>query len=267
MSGGQWSEKEVLELQGEREEVVKKLVHALANDTGNIFAAELGFGSPQMDLAAVTKLRTIEGYVLRFPVVNGGISSMPYYQGFGETAFLCDQMVNEPYLVVPDYDIEEVVPFVFESSVVKRVKKRTHDIGLAVFDRDYSIRKVKTPLPRPRKYVRLELELADSILKYGKIEVETGKEEVYREYTEWVKGEFEDIGKRLMDRKNAELLSKKILRDNRYYEVKMSLKEAEVESTPQTVPIFMVEGEGNHLGEDKKFRFSINRISGRITWA
>ncbi len=266
MSGDQWSEKEVLELHGRRDEVVKKLVHTLAHDADNIFAAELGFGSPQMDLAAVTKLRIIEGYLLRFPVVNGEISSLPYYQGFGETAFLCDQMVNDPYLLVPDYYIEEVVPFVFESNVVKRVKKRTHDIGLAVFDRDYTIRKLKTPLPRPRKYVRLELELMDSILEYGKMEVGTGKGEEYEEYVEWVKREFEEIGKKLMGKGDAELLSQKFLRDKGFFSVKMSFEEAEVKSTPHAVPIFMVMGEGSYRGEDKKFKFSINRVSGKLTW-
>ncbi len=266
MSGGKWSEKEVLELNGRRDEVVKKLVHALANDADNIFAAELGFGSPQIDIAAITKLRTIEGYLLRFPVVNGEMSTLPYYQGFGETAFLLDQMVNDPYLLVPDYDIEEAIPFVFESSVVKRVSKRTYDIGLAVFDREYTIKKLKTPLPRPKKYRRLELELIESILEFGKIDVEAGKEKDYEEYTEWVKGEFEEMGKRLMGKGDAELLSQKFLRDKGFFSVKMSFEEAEVESTPRPIPVFMVEGEGNYRGEDEKFRCSINRITGRITW-
>jgi hypothetical protein len=175
-------------------------------------------------------------------------------------------MVNEPYLLVPDYDFEENVPFVFESDVVKRVSKRTYDIGIAVFGKDYSIRKLKTPLPRARKYFRLELELADSILKHGEIEVGTGKENDYRDYTQWVDAEFASVRKILMEKKDAETLCHDFLRDRGFYSVKMRFKEAEIQSTPRPIPIFIVEGEGSHLGEGEKFKLFINRISGRITW-
>ncbi|MEE9593999.1 MAG: hypothetical protein V3V92_01225 [Candidatus Hydrothermarchaeales archaeon] len=266
MSGGKWSKEEVIELPGQKEEIAKKLVNALANDDDNIFAAEFGFGSPQIDLAAVTKLRVIEGYLVNFPVVDGEISALPYFQGLGEALFLYDQAVNEPYLLVPDYDIEEEIAFTFEGNVIKRMKKRVVDIGLAVFDNEYNVRKLKTPMPRPRKYVRLELELIESILKYGKTKIAPGKEAEYEEYTEWLDLEFKEMNKRLVGAEDAEQLSQKYLRDKGFYSVKMSFQKAEVESAPRAIPVFNVEGEGVRLGEDEKFSFTINRISGKLSW-
>jgi len=266
MSGGKWSKEEVLELPGQKEGLIKKLVDNLADSDENIFASEVGFGSPRIDIATVNQLRVIVGYIIKFPVVDGEISTLPYFQGLGEALFLYDQAVNEPYVLVPDYDLEEVIPFTFGSKVIKRVKKRVPDVGIAVFDNEYNIKKLDNPMPRPRKYMRLELELIAWILKYGKIQIGTGKEAAYDEYTKWAENEFKEIGKRLMSKEDAETLSQKFLRDKGYYSVKMTLEETQVKSTPGEIPIFIGNGEGVRLGEEEEFNFTVNRISGSFSW-
>ncbi|MFQ5975564.1 MAG: hypothetical protein ACE5J5_04540 [Candidatus Hydrothermarchaeales archaeon] len=119
--------------------------------------------------------------------------------------------------------------------------------------------------PMSRKFIRLELELVDIILKYGEIEVRKGKESKFENYKNWFKKEQKEIGdKWIMAEKYVRIISVKVLRDEGFYGPTIEVKEDEVESRPYPIPIFVVEGEGNYLGDNKRFRLAINRITGKV---
>ncbi|MFQ5887709.1 MAG: hypothetical protein ACE5HY_03335 [Candidatus Hydrothermarchaeales archaeon] len=261
-----WSIDELKDLEKNRDELLTNLVQSLIKDPKTIFAAKFGFGFPPMDIIEVTDDHSKRAYSVKLPLLNGELSSLPYYQGFGEAIFFLDQMIDLPYLVIPDTEVKEFVPFISGVDSIKRWKSMTTGVGLVTFDKSYNLEKVREPrYPTTKKYIRLELELADIILKYGEIKVRKGKEPKFERYKRWVKKELEEIGdKRIMAEDYARIISEKVLREEGVYGPTIELKEDEVESRPYPIPIFVVEGEGNHLGNNERFRLVINRITGNI---
>ncbi|MFQ5975563.1 MAG: hypothetical protein ACE5J5_04535 [Candidatus Hydrothermarchaeales archaeon] len=66
----------------------------MIKDPKTIFAAKFGFGLPPMDIVEVTDDYTKKAYSVKIPLFNGKLSSLPYYQGFGEAIFFGDQMID-----------------------------------------------------------------------------------------------------------------------------------------------------------------------------
>ncbi|MFQ6136413.1 MAG: hypothetical protein ACE5PM_04445 [Candidatus Hydrothermarchaeales archaeon] len=266
MSDGEWTKEELLKIQQDRDRLIENLVDALVKDPKTLFVAKFGFGFPPIDIIEVTENRTIRAYSVKLPISAGDITSLPYYQGFGEAFFFPGQMTDEPYILVPEFKITEVVPFVLETDTIERLKAAIYDVGLATFDTEFKVKKIKVPRPSfAKKYVRLSVELADIIIKHGKIKIGERKKEQFDEYKKWLRREKAEIGeKMLMPEEHARVIAEKILKESGYYYVTMDLKEGEVESRPHPVPTFIVWGRGKFLGDDKDFRMVINRISGRV---
>ncbi len=261
-----WNIEELKDLDKNRDELLLNLVQSLVKNPRTIFAAKFGFGSPPIDLIAVTDDRSKRAYSVKLPLVNGELSSRPYYQGFGEAVFFLDQMIDQAYLMIPDIEIKEFVHFISGFEPIKRWKKTTTGVGLVKFDKSYNLKIVKEPsYATARKYIRLETELADIILKYGEIEIQKGKEPAFENYKKWVKKELDEIGdKRIMSKDYARIISEKALREEGVYSPKIEIKESEIECKPYPIPMFIVEGEGNHLGNQERFKLIINRITGNV---
>ena len=261
-----WNIEELKNLEKNRDDLLRNIVKSMVKDSNTIFAAKYGFGSPPMDIIEVTGDHSKRAYSVKLPISNGKISSQPYYQGFGETIFFLDQMVDQTYLMIPEMELKEYVPFLQDVNPVKRWKKRTTGIGLVTFDKSFKLKKVKeSGFPMTKKFIRLELELIYSILKYGEIEVRSGKEPKFEKYKDWAEKELAKIGdKRIMSEEYARVITEKILRNEGVYSPTINYKESEIESRPYPIPIFIIEGEGNHLGDHEKFYLVINRITGNL---
>ncbi len=261
-----WNAGELKDLEKSRDELLLNLVQSLVKNPKTIFAAKFEFGSPPIDIIDVTDDRSKRAYSVKLPLVNGELSTSPYYQGFGEAIFFLDQMIDQTYLMIPDIEIKEFVHFIPGVNPIKRWKKMTTGVGLVTFDKSYNLKTLKEPsYPTTKRYIRLEIELADILLKYGEIEIRKGKEASFDDYKKWVKKELEEIGdKRIMPEKYARIISEKVLRNEGVYSPTFELKEDEIKSRPYPLPTFVVEGEGNHLGNQERFRLVINRITGNI---
>ncbi|MFQ5887502.1 MAG: hypothetical protein ACE5HY_02265, partial [Candidatus Hydrothermarchaeales archaeon] len=123
MEDKRWTEEEILRLSKDRNSVLDKLLVSLSKKGGIVFAAKLGFGIPKADLATVDSYRNVTGYVLKLPVAHGKISTMPYFQGFGESIFLPDQMFDESFLIIPDMEAGEYSPFTYSPHPRFRLRK------------------------------------------------------------------------------------------------------------------------------------------------
>ncbi|RMF89102.1 MAG: hypothetical protein D6733_07075 [Methanobacteriota archaeon] len=262
-----WTEEEVLELSKDRAALVRRLVEGLAGQRGVVFAARFGYGIPPVDMVTVDVDRTLTGYILRLPVVEGRLSPIPLYQGFGESIFVVDQMFDESYLIFPDIEFPEYNPFTVSPNTAYRMRKEAYESGVALFDRDFNVRVfVSAKGSLAAHYWRLKLELMDWIARYGDdVVVGKGMEKEYEGWRRWVEKEFEGLGgKRLLDEAAATEIIKKALAERNYHQLRLRLTEGEVEGTPRGLPVFNVQGRGFYLGDEKEFSLQISRISGRI---
>ncbi|MFV2040968.1 MAG: hypothetical protein ACC644_03155 [Candidatus Hydrothermarchaeales archaeon] len=266
MSVNRWSEEEVIGLSERREEVLNRLAEGLIRQGGIVFAAKFGFGIPRIDLVAVDSLRSIIGYVVKFPVENGGISTAPYYQGFGETVFLPDQMLDSAYLVIPDLEVSEDLAFTRSPNPEYRIQRAAYEAGLCLFDRDFNVKTVRDPKGSlAKQFWRLKLELLDCISAFGEFTVPPGGEADLKAWKDWVASEIEAMGdKFLLNEDAARVIAKKILEDKNYHNIRLDLLEGEFPQEPRPIPIFTVSGTGFYLGDDKDFSMQISRVSGIV---
>jgi hypothetical protein len=266
MGKDRWTEDEVLGLAKDRDDVLDRIAGALSERGDVVFAAKLGFGTPRIDLVTTDRYRTLVGYVLKLPVVDDSISSVPYYQGFGESIFLPDQMLDEAYMVIPDLEISEDLAFTRSPNPEYRIRNAAYEAGIAAFDRAYTVKKIREPKgSMAKQYLRLKLELLDCILNFAEFTVGEGKEEQFKAWQDWVKSELESLGaKKLLDKASAEAITKKILGEKNYHSIKMEISEAEMDSEPRPIPVFNITGTGFYLGDDKEFSLQLSRISGIV---
>jgi hypothetical protein len=266
MKDSMWTEDEILKLIKDREAVLKNLVDTLSKKSDVVFAAKLGFGVPVIDIVTVDTHRTTTGYVLKFPVVGGKINTLPYFQGFGESIFLTDQMFDESFLLVPEMEVSDNTPFTRSPDPLYRLRRMTYESGICSFDRDFNVKIIREPKGSQAKiYLRLKIELFDSILNHGDIVVGEGREERFEEWKKWVNAELERLGnKKYLDKDTAVSLLKQMLQEKNYRSVEMELKESEIEARPRPIPVFEVKGKGLYLGDEKEFRVQLSRISGII---
>jgi len=266
MKEGKWTEGEVLELSRHRDALLEDIARTLAQRADVVFTAKLGFGIPPIDLVSVDIYRAATGYVLKLPVVNGRISTLPYYQGFGESIFLPDQMLDYSYLLVPDMELLENNPYSSSPDPFKRLRKETYESGICLFNKAYELRVLREPRGSlERHFWRLKLELFDTVLSFGRLFIADGREKQFEEWKRWVEGEFEALGeKRLLNSQNALEIAKRFLEERNYHSIKLELSEGEVEARPKPIPIFQAKGTAFYLGDDKEVMLRISRISGQI---
>jgi hypothetical protein len=266
MGKDRWTEDEVLGISKDRDAVLDRIADTLSKRGDVVFAAKLGFGTPRIDLVTSDHYRNLVGYVLKLPVVDGRISSVPYYQGFGEAIFIPDQMFDEAYFIIPDLEISEDLAFTRSPNPEYRLRKAAYEVGVSVFDRDYVVKNIREPKGSlSKQYVRLKLELLDCILNFGKFTVDEGKEGKFKAWQDWVISELESLGtKKLLDKASAQVIAKKILEERNYHSIKMEIVEAEIDSEPRPVPVFNITGTGFYLGDDKEFSLQLSRISGIV---
>jgi hypothetical protein len=266
MKTNMWTEEEIFELSKDPDSVLNKLVERFSERGDVIFAAKLGFGIPPIDIVTVNNYRATTGYIVRFPVVDGEINSLPYYRGFGESIFLADQMLDGSFLIFPDLEVTENNPFSGSPNPRYRLGKVAIESGVGFFDKDFNVkifREAKGSLAT--QYNRLKIEMLDSILNYGDIKVGKGKEALYKDWANWVKSEVASLGdKKFMDKATAKVLCKKILEDKNYHSININLEEEKIEANPRPIPVFNVTGSGLYLGDEEKFNFQLSRISGRV---
>jgi|GEM_PF-4827027 len=266
MGRNRWSEEEVLGLNSRREEVLQKVAEGLTRQGSIVFAAKFGFGTPRIDLVAVDSLRSINGYVVKFPLEDGAISTAPYYQGFGETVFLPDQMLDSAYLIVPDFEVSEDLAFTRSPNPEYRIQRAAYEAGLCLFDRDFNIKTVRDPKGSlAKQFWRLKLELLDCISEFGEFIVPQGKEADLKVWKEWVASEIAAMGdKMLLHEDAARPIAKKILAEKNYHTIRLDLAEGEIPSNPRPIPVYNISGTGFYLGDDKEFSMQISRISGIV---
>jgi hypothetical protein len=266
MSKDRWKEDEVLALSKDRDAVIDRVAGTLSKRKNVVFAAKLRFGIPQIDLVTIDAYRNLVGYILKLPVIDGMITSIPYYQGFGECIFMPDQMLDEAYIVIPDLEISENLPFTRSPNPEYRLRKAAYEAGIAVFDKDYTVKSIREPKGSlSKQYLRLKLELLDCILNFGKFTVAEGKEEQFKAWQNWVKSELDSLGaKKLLDKDTAHVITKKILSERNYHSIKMNITEVEIASEPRPIPVFNITGTGFYLGDDKEFSLQLSRISGIV---
>jgi hypothetical protein len=261
-----WDEESLLKISSDPARVLNEILKSLVSRGDIIFGAKLGFGVPRIDLVTVDKYRTTTGYLLKFPILDGKISTNPYYQGFGESAFLTDQMLDDSYLVVPDIELFDKTPFTSSPQPIYRLRNGTFDSGICLFDKDFNVRIFREPKGSlAKQYQRLKFELLDSILNFGEVLVSVGKEEEYKLWREDVKNDLSVLGpNRILNVENAKLIAKKILEDKNYHNVKIEVSEGEIDAKPRPIPIYNVSGKGFYLGEEKEFSLMVSRISGKV---
>jgi hypothetical protein len=261
-----WTVEEILELSLDRERVLNKLLESFPRETNILFAAKLGFGVPAIDLVTVDKYRTVSGYVMKFPVVEGKINTLPYFQGFGEALFLTDQMVDNSYIIVPETEVSDNVAFTHSPDPLFRLRKKTFESGICVFDKNFRIKVKNEPKGSlSTHYWRLQIELLDSINSFGQIFIGDGKEGLYDEWVNWLKVEIAKLGDRkLLDENSAHSLVTKILEEKNYRSLNMGIKETQIDAKPRPIPAFEIKGKGLYLGDEKEFSMLLSRISGMI---
>jgi hypothetical protein len=245
MGSFRWTEEDILKFSGDRNRVIDKLLSSLSKGGNTIFAAKLGFGVPKLDLVAVDKNKTTTGYILKFPVVDGEINTLPYFQGFGEAVFLTDQMLDESFLLIPDIELSDKTPFTRSPDPRYRLGKETYELGICLFDRDFNIRVWREPKGSMAKhYWRLKLELLSSI---------------------GVNSEIEKLGdKKLMNEVSATAIVKQMLGEKNYRNIEMDINEVEIKADPTPIPAFDIKGKGLYLGNEKEFSLQLSRISGMV---
>ncbi|HDH27530.1 MAG TPA: hypothetical protein ENH13_00190 [Euryarchaeota archaeon] len=266
MGRNRWSEEEVLGLSARREEVLNRLAEGLTRQGSIVFSAKFGFGTPRIDLVAVDSLRSIIGYVVKFPVEKGAISTVPYYQGFGETVFLPDQMLDTAYLIVPDFEVSENLAFTRSPNPEYRIQRAAYEAGLCLFDRDFNIKVVRDPKGSlAKQFWRLKLELLDCISAFAEFTVPPGKEGDLTAWKDWVTSEIAAMGdKMLLNEDAGRAIVKKILEEKNYHKIRLDLAEGETSSEPRPIPVYNVSGTGFYLGDDKDFSMQISRVSGIV---
>jgi hypothetical protein len=266
MGSFRWTEEDILKFSGDRNRVIDKLLTSLSKGGNTIFAAKLGFGVPKLDLVAVDKNKTTTGYILKFPVVDGEINTLPYFQGFGEAVFLTDQMLDESFLLIPDIELSDKTPFTRSPDPRYRLGKETYELGICLFDRDFNIRVWREPKGSMAKhYWRLKLELLSSIDKFGEKVVKKGEEEDFENWRKWVNSEIEKLGdKKLMNEVSATAIVKQMLGEKNYRNIEMDINEVEIKADPTPIPVFDIKGKGLYLGNEKEFSLQLSRISGMV---
>ncbi len=266
MGDKRWTEEDIIKISGEPGQILDKIIDKLLAQPGLIFAAKLGFGVPKIDLVTVNTTRSATGFVLKLPVLEGKISTIPYFQGFGESNFLTDQMLDEAFLLVPHIELSDNCPFTRSPDPLYRLRMGAYESGIATFDREYNVkifREAKGSLAK--QYRRLKMELLDSLLNFGEISVIKGMEDFFEEFKRWVDGEFASLGgKRYMDEDSAKTLVAKILDEANYRNIEMDISEAEIPAEPRPIPVYDVKGTGMYLGDEKNFSMRLSRISGAL---
>jgi hypothetical protein len=266
MEDKKWDEEGILKINSEKNRVLDEILKGLVKKGEIIFGAKLGFGVPRIDLVTVDKYRNTTGYIVKFPVKDGKISTHPYFQGFGESAFLTDQMFDESYLVVPDIELFDKTPFTSSPQPIYRLRKGSFESGIYLFDRDFNLRIFREPKGSlAKQYQRLKFELLDSILNFGEITVASGKEKEYKIWRDEILGDINALEpNRILNIENAKLIAKKILEEVNFYNVKMEISESEIEAKPRPIPVFIIRGRGLFLGDEKDFSLQLSRISGKL---
>ncbi len=264
MDRNDWSEEEVIALAENPETVLDKLVGSLSKKGEIIFSAKLAFGVPKVDFVSVDKYNNTTGYILKFPVINGKISTIPYFQGFGESNFITDQMHDQAYLIVPEIELSDNTWFTRSPDPLYRIKNAAFEAGLCVFDRNYEVRVKWEPKGSfAKQYRRLKIELNDAIINHGEIVIGEGKEELYTAWKNGVEAELASIGsKRRMDKESASQIVKQMLQDKNYRDITLDVTEGVIEARPAPLPVFNVRGKGLYLGDEKEFYLQLSRISG-----
>jgi hypothetical protein len=266
MGGASWTQEDILSLSKDPEAVITKMLTSLSKEENKIFAAKLGFGVPKIDLVAVDKNKTTSGYILKFPVVDEEINTLPYFQGFGEAVFLTDQMLDESFLLIPDIEISDNTPFTRSPDPRYRLGKETYEAGICLFDRHFNIKVWRQPKGSMAKhYWRLKLELLDSIDKFGEKVVKEGEEEAFENWKKWVNLELEKLGdKKLMNKVSAAAIVKQMLGEKNYRNIEMDIREIEINAEPTSIPVFNIKGRGLYLGNERDFSLQLSRISGMV---
>lgn len=261
-----WTPDEIIGLNRDRETLLKNIMERLAKRKEILFVARLGFGVPEIDFVAVDSFRNIKGYVVKLPVLDGKIDTLPYFQGMGESFFLTDQMLDEAYLLVPGIELFDKTHFTRSPDPIYRLKKVTFESGIALFDRNYDMRVINEAKGSlAKQYQRLKIELIYMILRHGEIIVAGDKESLFNDWKKWAQSELARLGdNRYMDENAARMIIKKILEDKNYRGLKMDIKEEEIPAKPVPIPIYNVKGKGLYLGDEKKFALQISRISGMV---
>ncbi len=264
MGSDPWTENDLLKLNKQRASVIDRLTKTMSKKPSIVFAAKLEFGVPQIDFVTVDHNRNTTGYILRLPVKDGEINTLPYFQGFGEAMFLTDQMLDESFLIVPEIELSDNTPFTRSPDPLYRLRKGAYESGISTFDRDFNVKVVVEPRGSVAKqFQRLKIELLESIQVYGEAVVEKDKKEPYETWRKWVDEEIASIGnKKILDNETASIIVEKMLNEKNYRSIKMELVEGEIKAKPRPIPVFNVKGTGLFLGEEKPFSMQLSRISG-----
>lgn len=259
-----WTEEEIIALAEESEAVLDKLIGTIIKKGEIVFSAKLGFGVPKVDLVSVDKYNNTTGYILKFPVMDGGISTVPYFQGFGESNFITDQMFDKAYLIVPEIELSDNTPFTRSPDPLYRIKNTAFEAGLCVFDKNYDLKVKWEPKGSlAKQYRRLKIELNNAIIKHGQIVIGEGNEGLYDDWKGGVEAELASLGsKRLIDKEAASQIVKQMLQEKNYRDINLEVAEVEIEAKPAPLPVFNVRGKGLYLGDEKEFFLQLSRISG-----